>query len=361
LPLDTGSFVFWYAAGVACVTGVVAGIVARQESAVCAPDRCAGRPAGNWAAVRWLLSNLVFTDGGLSPATSVWTYGLLYRVLGLVTVAVVVAAAYRFVKWQRIGILRLEKAREQMPRALIVVAKQLERDAVIEAVRGVNGTPLRVDHSTNDTVYFLGEVGGVEVMLAESGGQGAMDPSGMLFTALGASGFYRPRYLILCGVCYGLDDERQQLGDVLVSQRVIDIDHKALLGKRVVIRGVNVPPGRVLLNRLKATTLEPLPYGVHFGPMVSSSTLLNSDEARAQLKYDVPHALGGEMEAASAYAAAAAWGIEWIVVKGIADWGRQKTYREQPTAARNAADFVVQTLQLGGLTETTEITGTGQR
>jgi nucleoside phosphorylase len=206
-----------------------------------------------------------------------------------------------------------------------------------------------------------GVLGVVRALLAESGGQGGADPSGMLVTALGIGEFHQPRYLVLCGVCYGLDEQRQELCDVVVSQRVIDIDHRALIENRRYIRGVNVPPSPVLLSRLKASTLTPPSYGVHFGPMVASSTLLNSETERARLLSDVPHAVGGDMEGAAVYTAAATNGIEWIVVKGIADFGRAKTYAHQPAAAANAADFVVRMLQLGGLSDTTESRRLGVR
>jgi nucleoside phosphorylase len=129
----------------------------------------------------------------------------------------------------------------------------------------------------------------------------------------------------------------------------------------VVIRGVSVPPGRVLLSRLQATTIEPLPYQVHFGQMVSSATLVDSPEYRTKIKYLVPHAIGGDMEGAAIYAAAATNGIEWIVVKGISDQGQDKSYAPQPRAAANAADFVVRTLQLGGLVDITETALPGER
>jgi nucleoside phosphorylase len=188
------------------------------------------------------------------------------------------------------------------------------------------------------------------------------NPNGMMLTAAGVVGLYRPRYLILCGVCYGLDEERQDVGDVLVSQRVHDIDHRALIDGKLFNRGVNVPPSTTLLDRLKATTAgADLPFRVHFGPMLSSATLVNSPPERAALTQQFPNALGGDMEGAAVYGAAAKDGIEWIVVKGISDWGRQKTYGHQATAAENAAMFVVRTLQLGSLQNSAEASRPGGR
>ncbi len=53
------------------------------------------------------------------------------------------------------------------------------------------------------------------------------------------------------------------------------------------------------------------------------------------------------MEGAGVYAAAVRDRTEWIVVKGICDWGREKTYDFQELAAGNAAEFVLGLIERG--------------
>jgi nucleoside phosphorylase len=79
---------------------------------------------------------------------------------------------------------------------------------------------------------------------------------------------------------------------------------------------------------------------VHFGPVLSLNTLVNNGRERARLRALDPEAVAGEMESAGLYAAAAQAKRDWIIVKGISDWGVEKTDDHQPLAARRAADFV---------------------
>ena len=51
------------------------------------------------------------------------------------------------------------------------------------------------------------------------------------------------------------------------------------------------------------------------------------------------------MEGSGVYAAAVRARTEWIVVKGISDWGRGKTADVQDAAATNAATFVLDLIQ----------------
>lgn len=79
---------------------------------------------------------------------------------------------------------------------------------------------------------------------------------------------------------------------------------------------------------------------VHFGPALSLNTLVNSAEERARLRALDEEAIAGEMEAAGLYAAAEQAKRDWILVKGISDWGIGKTDEHQALAARHAADLV---------------------
>jgi len=71
------------------------------------------------------------------------------------------------------------------------------------------------------------------------------------------------------------------------------------------------------------------------------SVLVDSRSLRDELSAQHPQAIGGEMEGAGVYAAAADAKVDWIVVKAIADWGFDKSDDHQEAAARNAAAFVI--------------------
>lgn len=238
---------------------------------------------------------------------------------------------------------------------LILVVTQGERDAVIRAVRAANGTDHERQTSGDHTVFRLGTLGGAEILLAQAGEQGGVGPAGMMLTAASLLRACRPDYLILVGICYGLLEDEQRIGDILVSRNVQELDHQRVVdspsGATIAIRrGARVHASVLLLDRFHAATIgRGVPPAVHFGLVLSANTLVDSRRYRENCKKEFPDAIGGDMEGAALHAAAAKDRVDWIVVKGIADWGFNKTNEHQDLAAGNAAEFVVHTLMMSSL------------
>ncbi len=249
---------------------------------------------------------------------------------------------------------------------LILVVTQGERDAVMRAVRSANGTDHHKQVYRDHTVFQLGRVGGAEISLAQSVEQGGVGPAGMMLTAASLLRSCRPDYLILVGICYGLREDEQRIGDILVSRNVQELDHQRVVdgpsGATIVLRrGARVHSSVLLLDRFNAATIgRARPVGsagangsaapeIHFGLMLSANTLVDSRRYRENCKAEFPDAIGGDMEGAALYAAAAKDRVDWIVVKGIADWGYQKTKEHQDVAAANAAEFVVRMLTISSM------------
>lgn len=244
---------------------------------------------------------------------------------------------------------------------LILVVTRGERDAVMRAVRSANGTDHHKRIFGDHTVFLLGRVGGAEIYLAQAVEQGGVGPAGMMLTAASLLRSCRPDYLILTGICYGLREDEERIGDILVSRQVQELDHQRVVdgpnGATIVLRrGARVHSSVLLLDRFHAATLgrvatigRPEPPAVHFGLMLSANTLVDSQRYRENCKFEFPDAIGGDMEGAALYAAAAKDRVDWIVVKGIADWGYHKTNEHQDLAAANAAEFVVRMLTISSM------------
>jgi nucleoside phosphorylase len=237
-------------------------------------------------------------------------------------------------------------------RALLVVAAEVERDAVLAAVKRVNNQPLRRDFITNHTIYRLGRISHTEVTVAHVA-QGTVTPdsAGPAIPELLAA--VDPQFVILVGICYGLkeNDPRrpQRLGDVLIASELRLIAHRKLAAVRV-DRGGAVHPSATLLDRLRTAAVDwPNPAKVHIGQMVSESVLVNSASYRRQISKAYPEAIGGEMEGAAVYAAAVRCQTRWGVVKAICDWGYAKSDEFQQLAAANAASLVTHMIGIGGL------------
>jgi nucleoside phosphorylase len=293
---------------------------------------------------------------------------------------VLVAALQQYVRARRIEHARAEERIRRLrdrSRTLIMVATPVERDAVLAAARAVTGVEAEPLGAPHRTVLGLGTVSRTELMLAHVE-PGTVKPGSAAIAAAALIDRLDLDFLILTGICYGLDPGPQEYGDVLVCDQLRAIEHRKETdppgerrepprsgreaaqriastpppaGERVVlVRGDYVTPSTVLLTGLwEAQRTWRRPPEVHFGPLLSAGVLVNSRSLRDELRRREPDAIGGEMEGAGVYAAAADAKVDWIVVKAIADWGFDKLDDFQPVAARNAAAFMVHAAREGVL------------
>ena len=354
-----GGFLLLYLSGLGLAVAASAGFVARHEAASCLPVSCPGRPASYGTAARWLVQRLLFSDPpGVAPGT------LRDAVLGwvisaasaMLVVVGMVATRQEIARNRRASRDYAERisAAAAAARVLILVVTDRERDAVLGAAHRLSGIPASTDTSGDRVVYSLGRVAGTEVMLARAGEQGAASAAGMPGTARAAIRHCRPDYVILTGICYGLrPDQGQQVGDVIVAQRVHHIDPRKVTdhpAQPVIPRGVNAGCSPRLLDRFHDGLRTWTAARAHTGTVLCSSMLVNSRTVVAQLRRDYPDAIAGEMEGIAVYEAAAQDPKpDWIMVKAISDWGHAKTDRAHAIAAGNAADLVLHVIASGGL------------
>ncbi|MFI6391475.1 hypothetical protein [Nonomuraea sp. NPDC050540] len=326
--------------------------VADFEAEACGND-CAGRPATYWAAVRWLSQRVLLTDPpGLSPQTpQAVVVGWLTSVMALAGVLVTLTAGRWYLAARRRRRANLDKeltAMDATTKVLLLVATSVEYEQVKAVVRVHTGHAPEVDFRGPHVVFNLGVVSKATILLARSE-PGTTATAGAMLTAQTLIEDLRPDYVILTGICYGLRKGPQRIGDVLVAGQLRVLDLKKIVdgesGPVEIPRGARAEPSVKLLNACYAVdAVKP-----HIGVMLSGNTLLNSEEERNRLIAAHPDALGGEMEGAGVYAAAAKHRADWIVIKAISDWGVGKTKRHQARAARNAAEFVLHLITLGAL------------
>lgn len=378
---ESGGFLLWYAGGVVVVLAVLADLIAGWERDACDTD-CASRPATYGSAVRWLLQRLLLSDPyGLSPAThSAWIVGWLVSVMAVTGLFVAVAALQQYLRARRARITAWERERRQfMPsHTLIMVATDVEHRAVSRAVLAVTKAEPKEDFLPHQVVTRLGTIERTRISLVQVEA-GAVGPGSAAIAAAALVNQLDPDFLILTGICYGLRPDKHEFGDVLVCTqlRAIDLrkvaepaDHVSVPKVRTaeeaarkiartgpppgepveIIRGDFVSPSPMLLGRLRtAARRSENGLGVHFGPMLTASTLVSSRRVRDQLSAAHPDAIGGEMEGAGVYAAAAHAKVDWIVVKAICDWGFDKTDDFHEVAAANAAALIVRAAEMGAL------------
>ena len=169
-----------------------------------------------------------------------------------------------------------------------------------------------------------------------------------------------PSAVIMVGIAFGVDEQKQSIGDILVSRQLWLYDLQRVgtqkrrrphLADEMIItpRGAKPDASPALLSLFHAADFGWEGADVRFGLILSGDKLVDNIDFRQQLKDFEPEAVGGEMEGAGLYVACQDGKVDWILVKGICDWADGKKAEDkaqrQALAAHNAASFVLHTLQ----------------
>jgi len=153
---------------------------------------------------------------------------------------------------------------------------------------------------------------------------------------------------LMVGIAFGKDETKQEIGDVLVSERIIPYEPKRLGKDETISRAKEGPASSLLFDRFKSVTgwdfkQEERAPEIIYGGILSGEKLVDDPAFKAELFKDHPEAIGGEMEGAGIYAACDQKVNDWILVKGICDWGENKDNpdkkKHQVLAIESAVDL----------------------
>jgi nucleoside phosphorylase len=109
-------------------------------------------------------------------------------------------------------------------------------------------------------------------------------------------------------------------------------------------RGATREAGPVLLSRARANAIIWDKAPLDFGTVASGEKLVDDVNFREKLKKLQPGPIAGDMEAWGLSAVCHEAQTQFIMVKGICDWGMHKEKDNQDIAARNACAFVLDAL-----------------
>jgi nucleoside phosphorylase/CheY-like chemotaxis protein len=239
------------------------------------------------------------------------------------------------------------------PDVLILTAADIEYDTVID-LAGVRST-LKARRRVAGARTFI-DLGfpGIAVWAFQCR-KGSVGPGSSLDVLKDALNVLDPKPLavINTGIAFGLKPEKQKMGDILVAEqvRLYELERR---GPTRIARGDKVSCSSLLFSWFRDFRADwalagrrALRPSVRCGLIMSGEKLADDEEFVSELLRIEPEAIGGEMEAAGVYAAAAGehfQHVHWTVVKGICDWGLGKGDSYQAVAARNAIDFVFHVL-----------------
>jgi nucleoside phosphorylase len=107
-----------------------------------------------------------------------------------------------------------------------------------------------------------------------------------------------PSAVIMVGEAFGINAQKQAIGDILVSQQLRLYDIGRIDEAGIIPRGDRPSTSSWLLNRFRAATSSWEGAKVNFGVILTGDKLIDKADYRDQLMLLEPEAIGGEMEGA---------------------------------------------------------------
>ncbi|WNG58125.1 hypothetical protein F0U59_27775 [Archangium gephyra] len=227
---------------------------------------------------------------------------------------------------------------------VLLSTTEVERNALHAVMTPLPGRRGLLEGAIRHVTYRLGQFGRYRVAHAEST-MGSQARHAATLTVHDVISELSPKAIVIIGIAFGLNPEKQRLGDIIVAETVIPYELQRV-DTKVTHRGQALHCGNILSERFRTRRADwKLKRGedivrVFQGTLLSGEKLVDSLDFRETLLKAFPMAIGGEMEGAGAYAATAREGVEVILVKAICDWGDgDKTDRAQPFAANAAVSL----------------------
>lgn len=228
---------------------------------------------------------------------------------------------------------------------LFVTANKYEREAFEKRFINYNE-----NYYVLGKTYYMGKFGHYSAAYIHIEEQGVTAPAAILLVEKLIQKL-KPIAVIMVGIAFGVDESKQKIGDVLVSDKILPYDSQKILESETIYKEIPKEVGFQLLNAFREyrewnyLLQDSVQSVVHIGSILTGSKLINNYEFRSQLLKDFSDykPIGGEMEAQGIYSACKLNRVaEWIIVKGICDWGYKKEDNKnhyQTIAANAAVDY----------------------
>jgi nucleoside phosphorylase len=225
---------------------------------------------------------------------------------------------------------------------LLITATEIETKTLRTYLKPLDGYDSILEGTIDDITYRLGKFGEYNAVHFQCG-MGTVGRDSSLLSTYIAIRFWEPKAVVMIGIAFGRDPVKQNLGDVLVSEMISPYE-PVRVGKEIIPRGPSSLAGPILLDRFrnmidwKYQTSAGKSSRKIIGEILSGEKLVDDSAFKDQLFSLFPNAKGGEMEGAGIYAAATRAKVpEWILVKGICDWGDGAKTKEYQSKAADAA------------------------
>lgn len=187
-------------------------------------------------------------------------------------------------------------------------------------------------------------IGKTQVFITQSQA-GSIGSASIMNVMNKAKEILNPNVSIMGGIAFGFNQKKEELGDIVISRQVWNYETAKLSGNDFISRGDKITASSMLLESFTFSSSNWTNSKVHFGVYASGEKLVNDSHFCSQLLKAEPELMAGDMEAYGFSSVCYNQGLDWIVVKGISDWGINKTDFSQEIAASNSWGLIIHTLE----------------
>lgn len=254
------------------------------------------------------------------------------------------------------GMISLENLEKWNIAILLVTAAKPEKEALLSVMRPKSGKG-ELDHAIGKNVtYNIGLFGKYLVAHVFCENQGSLKEKASILTIQEALQEIKPKAVIMIGIAFGANKEKQKIGDVLISKAVQSYDCVKVKTDpdgsiQIEDRNIKKEPGLAIKNQFINFHPETKNYNIWAGTLLSGEKLLDNKQYKKELldAFSASWAMdldivGGEMEGFGLTSVLVGNdNPNWMIVKAISDWAdgdkKEKKKERQKLAAHNAVDF----------------------
>src|SRR5215216_2089223 len=103
---------------------------------------------------------------------------------------------------------------------LLVTVTDIETESLLEVAKTLTNRDYKVRPGQHKTYFDLGIIGGAQVFAVRSE-MGSDTTGGSLLTVKDAISEIKPSAVIMVGIAFGVNPEKQKIGDILVAKQLL--------------------------------------------------------------------------------------------------------------------------------------------
>ncbi len=234
---------------------------------------------------------------------------------------------------------------------LVVTATEIEKEVFHTKLLPLPGHRHVLQISKFKHTYYVGVFGVFYTVHVACNEMGSIGRSSSIITTLDAINNWSPTVVLMIGIAFGADERNQEIGDILVAERILSYEPQRVGEKETLMRGKEGPASSLLVDRFKSvngwsfTQNGRIPKIIP-GLILSGEKLIDNPLFIKRLMNENPEAKGGEMEGAGIYAACDQRVKDWILVKGICDFADGEKGKNKKENQKMAIDSAVELCNL---------------